>query len=179
MNVPPAEDLSWFCLKSLPKHEHIASAHLKQMAGVEVFCPRLRFQRATSRGAAWVEEAMFPGYLFARFHYRDRHKEVRYAMGISGILQYGADYGRLDDSIIAGLRDVTNSQQVAIIASDVKEGEPVKIVTGALRGLEAVVTQVLSGSERVRVLVNFLGREIHAEVKKPAILPAKRHPLAA
>lgn len=122
---------------------------------------------------------MFPGYLFAHFHFQDRHKEVRYAMGVSGILQFGADYGRLDDAIIEGLRAVTNAQHVAIIESSVREGEPVKIVTGALMGLEAVVTKVLSGSERVRVLVNFLGREMHAEVNRPAILPAKRHPLAA
>lgn len=179
MNPPPIEEASWFCLKSLPKHEHIASAHLRQMAGVEVFCPRLRFKRPTSRGASWVEEAMFPGYLFARFLYVERHKEVRYAMGVSGILHYGADFGRLDDAIIIGLRSVTNDQHLAVIESGVKEGEQVKIVEGALLGLEAVVTQVLSGRERVRVLVNFLGREMHAEVKMPAILPAKRHPLAA
>jgi transcription antitermination factor NusG len=122
---------------------------------------------------------MFPGYLFARFCFCDRHKEVRYAMGISGILQYGPDYGRLDDAIIEGLRSVTDAKHLAVIESEVKEGVSVKIVEGALLGLEAVVTQVLTGSERVRILVNFLGREMHAEVKKPAILPAKRHPLAA
>jgi transcriptional antiterminator RfaH len=179
MSDSTVEEPAWFCLKSLPKHEHIASAHLRQMAGVEVFCPRLRFKRPTSRGVVWVEEAMFPGYLFARFNYCERHKEVRYAMGVSGILQYGADYGRLDESIIDGLKSVTNHQHLAIVQSDIAEGESVKIVAGALLGLEAVVTQVLSGSERVRILVNFLGREMHAEVRKPAILPARRHPLAS
>ena len=60
-----------------------------------------------------------------------------------------------------------------------EEGLPVKIVEGALRGLEAVVTQVLTGRERIRILVNFFGREISADVERPAILPDKRHPLAA
>ena len=173
------EEIGWFCLKSQPKHEHIAAAHLRMMPEIGVFCPRLRFQRATVRGVRWFEEAMFPGYLFARFHFAERHKEVRYAMGISTILRFGEKYAAVSDDIIAALRLQTNAQQVAIVKSDVNVGDTVKIVEGALCGLEAVVTQVMSGSERVKVLLNFLGREIHAELKRPAVLPAKRHPLAA
>jgi transcriptional antiterminator RfaH len=179
MTQVAANPIGWFCLKSQPKHEHIASAHLRQMPGVEVFCPRLRFKRATTRGARWFEEAMFPGYLFARFDFLERHKEVRYAMGVSSILKFGAEYAPVDESIIEGLRHQTNAEHIAVIDSSIKEGDNVTIVEGALCGLEAVVTQFLSGKERVRVLLNFLGREIHAEVDKPAVLPAKRHPLAA
>lgn len=172
-------EIAWFCLKSQPKHEHIASAHLRQMQGVEVFCPRLRFKRVTRYGARWFEEAMFPGYLFARFHFLERHKEVRYAMGISTILRFGQRYATLDDSVIESLRSHTDTQQIAVLEQEVREGDLVTIVDGALRGLEAVVTNFLSGRDRVRVLLNFLGREVLAEVEKPGVLPAKRHPLAA
>lgn len=173
------DEVRWYCLKSQPKHEHIAAAHLRQMTGVEVFCPRLRFKRPTVRGPRWFEEAMFPGYLFSRFHFSARHKEVRYAMGITNIVRFGMLYASVDDAIIATLREQTNSEQIAVLEPEVKEGDTVKIVEGALRGLEAVVTSVLSGRERVRVLLNFLGREIHAEVSRPGVLPAKRHPMAA
>jgi transcriptional antiterminator RfaH len=179
MTPDDAEKVRWFCLKSQPKHEHIAAAHLRQMTGVEVFCPRLRFKRPTVRGPKWFEEAMFPGYLFSRFHFAARHKEVRYAMGISNIVRFGEHYAAIDDSVIASLRETTNGEQIAVIESDIKVGDNVKIVEGTLRGLEAVVTNILSGRERVRVLLNFLGREIQAELQRPAVLPAKRHPLAA
>ena len=169
----------WFCLKSQPKHEHIAAAHLRLMDGVEVFAPRLRFQKAGLQGARWCEEAMFPGYLFARFPFAERHREVRYAAGVSCILQFGNHYARIEDSVVEGLKAHTGLKEVAVIQSDVEEGSPVKIVEGALRGLEAVVTQVLSGRERIRVLVNFFGREISAEVSRPAVLPPRRHVLAA
>jgi transcription antitermination factor NusG len=122
---------------------------------------------------------MFPGYLFSRFHFAARHKEVRYAMGISNIVRFGDHYAAIDDAIIASLRETTNGEQIAVIESDIKVGDNVKIVEGSLRGLEAVVTHFLSGRERVRVLLNFLGREIQAELHRPAVLPAKRHPLAA
>ena len=173
------EQISWYCLKSRPKHEHIATAHLRQMPGVEVFCPRLRFKRPTVRGARWFEEAMFPGYLFARFNFLERHKEVGYAMGISGIVRFGTRYASIDDEAVAMLRSHTNDAYIAVIEPEIREGDHVTIVAGAMTGIEAVVTQFLSGRERVRVLLDFLGRETHAEIAKSDVLPAKRHPLAA
>jgi transcriptional antiterminator RfaH len=175
----PAEEFHWYCLKSQPKHEHIAAAHLRLVSDLQVYAPRIRFQRATSQGARWFEEAMFPGYLFARFQFSQRHREVRYAAGVSSILQFGDSYARVDECIIASLREQTNPEGVALVQSEIKEGQPVKVVNGALLGLEAVVTQVLTGRERIRILVNFFGRQMTAEVQRPRVLPAQRHPLAA
>src|SRR5258705_250702 len=66
-NEPPALQRAWFCLRARSKHEHIAARHLQQMTDVEVFLPRIRFRRKTRQGPAWVTEALFPNYLFARF----------------------------------------------------------------------------------------------------------------
>lgn len=173
------EGIHWFCLKSQPKHEHIAAAHLRQLEGVEVFCPRLRFQKPTVRGVKWFHEAMFPGYLFAKFDFWKRLREVRYASGVSAVLQFGGYYATLDDNTIESLRRRTDAQQVVLLDPQIKKGDVVEIAEGALRGLEAVVTEVLSGSERVRILLNFLGREIHAETRSPRLLPPKKHPMAA
>ena len=179
MTPDPFDEISWYCLRSRPKHEHIATAHLRQMPGVEVFCPRLRFKRPTVRGARWFEEAMFPGYLFARFNFLQRHKEVGYAMGVNGILRFGERYAAISEEIVFNLRNRTNEMHVAVIESEVREGDKVTIVKGAMTGIEGVVTHFLSGRERVNVLLEFLGREMNAEIEKSAVLPAKRHPLAA
>src|SRR5687768_2875491 len=61
------EPVAWFCLRSQPRHEHIAARQLAQMSDVEVFNPRIRFARPTRHGPAWVTESLFPNYLFARF----------------------------------------------------------------------------------------------------------------
>lgn len=177
MDPTPSPSIAWYCLKTQPKHEHIAGGHLRQMAGVTVFLPRLRFQKATKRGKKWFNEAMFPGYLFARFDYVERHKEVRYAMGVSAIVHFGGICPPIDDSVMETLMTLTGNEHVAVLTSEVKEGDSVKIVEGALHGLEAVVTQTLSGRERVRILLNFLGREVPAEVTTSGLLPEKRHPL--
>ena len=40
----------WYCLRSQPKHEHIAAAHLRRLDQVTVFCPRIKFKRSTRQG---------------------------------------------------------------------------------------------------------------------------------
>src|SRR4029077_15110962 len=54
----------WFCLRAHPKREHIAAVGLRRQFGIGCFSPRVRFRKATRRGAVWFVEPMFPGYLF-------------------------------------------------------------------------------------------------------------------
>ena len=65
MDRNPGSAAAWFCVRSHPKHEHIAAAHLRERK-LEVYLPRIRFQRCTRRGLVWFTEALFPNYFFAR-----------------------------------------------------------------------------------------------------------------
>src|SRR5580704_14219005 len=92
---------AWYCLRSQPKHEHIAAAHLRLLQDVTVFCPRIRFKRATRQGLVWVTEAMFPSYLFAHFELAEMHRQVRYAHGVTDIVQFGGRYPTIEDPALA------------------------------------------------------------------------------
>jgi transcriptional antiterminator RfaH len=176
MNHADLERPCWFCIRSQQKHEQIAAVHLRRIAGVEVFCPRVRLKRDTRVGAKWFTEAMFPGYLFARFILRLCHKEVRYATGVASILQFGDRHAIIDDEVIDSLRQHTNEQELTVLTPDLSTGSEVKIIDGSLRGLEAVVTQALPSKERLRILMTFLGRQVEAEIHKDALLPVAQHP---
>jgi transcriptional antiterminator RfaH len=178
-NRPISAEPGWYCLRSQPKHEHIAAAHLRLLEGVAVFCPRLRFKRATRQGLVWVTEAMFPGYLFARFELAEMHLRVRYAHGVSGIVRFADRYPTIEEEALAQLRDHTGAAEVKQLGYELSEGDQVQIVGGAFVGLEAVVTRVLSAKERVRVLMDFLGRKMEAEVQCSSVLRQVAHPLAA
>jgi transcriptional antiterminator RfaH len=178
-NRPISAEPGWYCLRSQPKHEHIAAAHLRLLEGVTVFCPRLRFKRATRQGLVWVTEAMFPGYLFARFELAEMHLRVRYAHGVSGIVRFADRYPTIEEEALAQLRDHTGAAEVKQLGYELSEGDQVQIVGGAFVGLEAVVTRVLSAKERVRVLMDFLGRKMEAEVQCSSVLRQVAHPLAA
>jgi transcriptional antiterminator RfaH len=179
INQTDSAKLAWYCLRSKPKHEHIAAAHLRMLEGVTVFCPRIRFKRPTRQGLVWITEATFPGYLFARFELAEMHLRVRYAHGVSGIVRFADLYPTIEEGALAQLRGDIGAAEVKELSYNLSEGDQVQIVGGAFVGLEAVVTQVLSAKERVKVLMDFLGRKMEAEVQCSSVLRQVAHPLAA
>ena len=163
-------DLAWYCIRSQRGHEQIAATYLRGLDGVTVFCPRIRFRKSRRRGVVWVTEAMFPGYLFARFALPKMHRQVQYAHGVWGIVRFGDRYPTIEDAVLVKLRNHTGGGEVTELNYKLSEGAHVKITEGALAGLEAVVTKVLSGKERVKILMEFLGTKVEAEVRNSNIL---------
>ena len=163
---------AWYCLRSRRKQEHVASVHVKLLGKIPVFCPRIRFRRPTRSGSAVnVTEALFPGYFFARFSLREMLPQVRSAHGVSGVVRFGHWYPMIEDSVIEELRAETEGGAVRELTPDLMPGDRVRLVVGPLAGLEAVITHVLSGSERVRLLLEFLGGETLAEASSKDVIP--------
>ena len=156
----------WFCLKSQPKHEHIAAAHLRQTSAVEVFLPRIRFKRATRQGTVWVTEALFPGYLFARFDWQDSLRVVQHSRGVRGVVHFGERWPAIPEEIIRELQQAVGEAGLRTIPDQFLPGDEVEITEGAMRGLRAVVTRVLPGRERIAVLMEFLGRQTMIELPR-------------
>jgi transcriptional antiterminator RfaH len=167
------EEARWFCVKAQPKHEHIAAANLRKMLDLETFAPRIRFQKATRRGAFWFVEAMFPGYLFVKCLYRDCYRAVQAAPGMRGFVRFGDSVAGVDDATLAALRELVVEEETVTVNPVVGVGDHVQVVEGPFHGLEAVVTQILPANERVKVLLTFLGRQIEAEVTSPRLLPVQ------
>jgi transcriptional antiterminator RfaH len=176
-NLPVSRETHWFCLRSQPKHEHIAAAHLRMIEGVTVFCPRIRFKKTFRRGPVWVTEALFPGYLFAQFMLTEMHRQVRYAHGVSGIVQFGGRYASIEMGAILQLQEYSGPGEIKELNYKLSQGDQVKIVEGIFVGLEAVVTRVVPARERVKILMDFLGRKVEAELQHKSVLLEVRHPL--
>jgi transcriptional antiterminator RfaH len=162
----------WFCLKAEPKREHLAATALRRRFEIECLSPRLRFRKLTQRGPVWFVEAMFPGYLFAKFVYSTQHRAVESSHGVRGIVRFGDRLATIQEEIIAALQSKAGAEEVVTIDSSLKIGQPVHIIEGPFQGLEVVVTQVLPAKERVRVLLDFLGRSLEIEVPAGKVLPA-------
>lgn len=166
----------WFCLRSKKKAEHQAAGRLRQMEGVEVFCPRLRLLRATVRGRRWFVEALFPGYLFARFQAGPNLRAVRYSPGVTGVVEFGGFPTALPDREIEALRGLVDENEVREVEDDLTPGDQAEILSGPLRGLEAVVRVVMPARERVRVLLEFLGSLREVEVDREVVAGPRRPP---
>ena len=165
------EDALWFCLKAQPKHEHIAAISLRRHLEIMCFSPRIRFRKPTRRGAVWFVEAMFPGYLFAHFTYARQHRQVEYSSGIQGVVRFGDQVATIDSNVIANLQSKTGDEEIITFNPEIEVGQSVQIAEGPFQGLEALVTRLLPAKERIRVLLEFLGRSVEMEVPTPKVLP--------
>jgi transcriptional antiterminator RfaH len=161
---------AWFCVRSKTKHEHLAAAHLEKESDVEVYLPRIRFRRATRRGPVWFTEALFPGYLFARFELATSLRKVSHAPGVSGVVHFGQRWPIVPAGVVEELRATVGAGQAHVIGEDLHPGENVQIAGGAFHGLRAVVTRVMPGRERVAVLLEFLGRQTAVELGREAVV---------
>jgi transcriptional antiterminator RfaH len=154
----------WFCLKAQSKREHIAAAFLRQSSEVEVFCPRVRFRKQTTRGSVWFVEPMFPGYLFARFNYTTLNRRVVHAPAVNGFVRFGDRIGLLPDVLIAEIKSNTGIDEIVEINQGLALGQNVEVVQGPFQGFEALVTRFIAARDRVEILIEWMGRSLHAEL---------------
>ena len=169
----PTTEFPWYCVRTQTKREHIAAGQLTRLEGVEVFCPRVRYRRKTRRGKVWFDEALFPGYLFARFDFMTMLRAVSATTGVRGLVRFADECARVPDGVIAALRDTGGDSDTVIIPEPgLKAGDTAVMVDGAMRGLPALVTQVLPGGERVKILMELMGTMVAAEVPCEALEPA-------
>lgn len=173
----PPSDPAWFCLRVRPKQESVTARMLRSDAQIEVFCPFIRFKRARRGGLMWVTEGMFPGYVFGRFPFAEKHRHVASISGVVSIVRFGGQPTVVNDSIIQELRDHVSGDEVVVIPQEIVAGSEVRVVAGAMRGIRAVVSRVLPARQRVAVLLEMLGIEREVEIAAGDVLPDAPHPL--
>jgi len=173
-----SEELYWFCVKCKPRQESTAKRSILRDIGAEVFCPMLRFERARRTGRVRVTEAMFPGYLFARFNYKTTHRHLGACHGVSHIVKFGGIAAIVGEEIIHALREAVVDKETVEIRTHIEVGTEVQVLQGAFSGIKAIVTQVLPAQARVKVLLELLGMEREVEIAESGVLPRIAHPLA-
>lgn len=161
---------AWYCIHTKTKCEHIAAAVMSQLPGVETYCPRIRFQRNTQRGKVWFVEALFPSYFFARFDVVESLRAVMHSQNVIRVLEFGGHRVTLPDQTIEDLRTEMNHQEVREVRTTLKIGDEVELTEGPMRGFKGIVDSLHKGQDRVRVLLEFLGRQSLVEVEAGTIL---------
>jgi transcriptional antiterminator RfaH len=173
-NLEPA----WYCLRTHPKHENIAAAHLRQIPGVSVFNPQLQMMRWTRRGRMRWSESLFPNYLFARFILEAALERIRYTAAVKTVLEFGGRTPAIPDLVIEELRQRMHETVSEIFTDAPRMGEEVEITTGPFEGLNGKVAWVHPAKERVKVLLDILGRTVMTELSLDCVL-YRKGPLAA
>lgn len=174
----------WYCVRAQTKREHMAADRLRELEGVEVFCPRLKFRKATRRGKIWWVEPLFPGYVLAKFDLLEMERAVRFCHGVSGLVRFGRRIPPIPEEFVESIRqevrmrsnDENGGEEVFSVRPILQIGEEVELAHGPLQGMQAVVLEVLPATERVKVLLEFLGQPHPVDVDLFSLL-MPRHPV--
>ncbi len=165
---------TWYCARTKPKHEHIAAKSLARQRGLEVFHPRLRMERATRRGVVRVIEPLFPCYVFVRCPSSENLEEVRYATGISSLVQFGQRAATVPEEVIAELKLCFEAGEPMPVEDRLEAGTEVIVGVGPFQGFRATVVRSMPARQRVQVLLDFLGRTTLTEVDRGSLIVEDR-----
>lgn len=174
-NIP-----SWYCVRTQTKREHIASGHLRDLEGVEVFCPRLRYRKATRRGKIWWVEPLFPGYVLAKFNLAEMERAVTFCQGVRGLVRFGTEIPPVTeqfmDSLRKEIRDRSdeNDPESFSVSPIIQAGDEVEVAHGPLQGMQGTVVSVAPAIERVKILLEFLGQQHPVDLDLFSILLPRR-----
>ncbi|MEI6673859.1 MAG: transcription termination/antitermination NusG family protein [Verrucomicrobiota bacterium] len=179
MNINSENDVAWFCVRTQTKREHIAAGHLRELEGIEVFCPRLRYRKATRRGTVWWVEPLFPGYLLAKFNRMEAERAVTYCQGVRGLVRFGPDVPTIPESFVEILREeirghLTPNEEILTLAPAIECGDEVEVAYGPLVGMRGVVVAIAPAVERVKILMDFLGQPHAVDMDLFSILLPRR-----
>jgi transcriptional antiterminator RfaH len=148
---------NWYCVHTKPQREKQAVEQLKSRLGFEVYFPRILLQKTIRRVRRQVTEPLFPRYLFCRFDIASDYRAVRYAHDVVNLVSFGEDPAVVSDQLVDDLKSWANEDNLVTAKPMFSSGDRVQIAVGPMQGLQAVILEARSESERVAVLLSILG----------------------
>ena len=151
----------WYALYTKPKKEHQVNTYL-QGQSVTTYLPTMR--RKIRRRDRPDQVVYFPNYLFARLDFDQMpHSSVAWMPGVRRIIGAGEQPLIVADEVVDLVRRRL-AEKEGVGYSEFQVGDTVRILAGPLRDLDAVFDRPASAAERVRILLDVMGRMTPVEV---------------
>lgn len=169
--------VQWYAIRSKPNKEEALWREL-EARDVETFYPRIQVNPVNPRSRRI--RAYFPGYLFIHV---DLEKvgaaPLQFIPHSQGVVTFDSVPPVVPDNLIAALRRRVEEVNAGggIEFEGLEPGQRVYIHDGPFEGYHAIFDVRLSGSERVRVLIELLNRrQLPLEIQVGQIRPEKARP---
>jgi transcriptional antiterminator RfaH len=156
-NTPLVQRECWYLVASKPKQEVRAVEQLNNQ-GISAFSPVINIEKIFKGKKRLVKEALFSGYLFVKIS-KDSplwHK-VRSTRGVRDWVKFVGEAAKIPDELINRLILEQSDESNQIVVNRFKSGQPVRILSGAFTGLNAIYEKD-DGEMRAMILVDLLGK---------------------
>ena len=155
----------WYLVYCKARQEDVAARGLEEQ-GYAVYLPKMRVRKRRPGGRVDVEEPLFPRYLFVATTSEEHSiAPVQYTAGVQKLVKFGHLYMSVSSEIVTSIKQ-REDPEIGLHRFElpkVRKGDPVRIRSGVLAGLDAVFEKK-TGKDRVVVLLELLGQQTRAEV---------------
>lgn len=164
----PQANAAWYVVHCQPGKERYAAATLQEQYAIPVYLPEIK--RSVQGKTKYAP--LFPRYVFANI---DLHiyppSRINASTGIIQLITFGMQPQSIPSAVIQALyqRVEQINKQGGLSEPAFQTGETVQIASGPLHGLEAVFVGPMTPSTRVRVLLEFMGRQNEVEMDRKAL----------
>lgn len=165
----------WYALHTKAYAEQRAASELRRH-GIETYVPEVN--RKADKASKRVDKriAFFPGYLFMNVDLNAMSaSKWRWASGVRHIVSHGESPVVIPNEIIGFIRrQLAEHEAAGALARPprFKKGDYVRIADGPFGEMLAIFEGPISASERVTVLMDFLGRLSRIRVDLDSLEPA-------
>jgi transcriptional antiterminator RfaH len=161
MSTALPQDRLWYVVYSKPRREEFAQIQLRRK-GLEAFFPRLATPHYQSRQSQCVP--LFPNYLFVRLQLPEEYNYALWSPGVKTIVSFNGVPAPIDEKIINFRQQQSSPEGIIPGQPHLAIGQEVRIDGGPLDGLLGIIQNPLDARGRVRILMQFLNRQIKIDV---------------
>jgi transcription antitermination factor NusG len=158
--------MPWVAVVVRPRAEHKVQTGLIR-AGLETFVPWHKVRRHWSDRIKVLEQNLFPGYIFCRSTFGQRHL-VMGQPGVEWVVSFDHRPATIPDQEIISLRRTVASGMPMLPWPFLKAGQRVRIERGVLEGIEGTLARD-SNTTRIVVSVDVLQRSVAVQVDRDMI----------
>ncbi|UCG23927.1 MAG: hypothetical protein JSW55_17625 [Chloroflexota bacterium] len=165
----------WYALHTKVYAEQKAARELHRH-GIETYLPEISSKTDKSGKSTTRRVAFFPGYLFMNVDLSSTNAaHWRWANSVRHIVSYGERPVAIPEEIIGLIRRQLAQREAEVLhkTSRFKKGDYVRIADGPFSDMLAIFEGPNSATERVTVLMDFLGRLSRVRVGLDTLESAK------
>jgi transcription antitermination factor NusG len=147
---------SWYAMRSKPNKEGLLCSQL-DLHKIHFYYPQIKVHPVNPRSRK--VRSYFPGYLFTRIDFSQTAlSELLWLPASSGLVSFGGEPATIPENLIHAIRNHVEELNLTGIdlIEQFKMGDRVVIQEGPLAGYTGIFDSRISGSDRVRILLQLL-----------------------
>lgn len=161
----------WYLLYTKPRHEKKVYARLLER-NINTFLPLTKRLRSWHDRKKYIDEPLFPSYVFIYLNDMQNFYEGIDAEGALYYVKMGNSMARVNESVVNNIRIVTDkAPDIEVSGSRFQSGRKLVISQGALTGLSCEIVNC-DKKERILVRVDLLQRNILLSLPEDHLLLA-------